>query len=88
MSTSSKDKTELPDSAREQRRLKGVKKCNTSNCNTCPFVQETQTVISSASDFSVQVNKPLSCDSSNVVYFITCDKSSCENVQYIGETGR
>jgi peptide-methionine (R)-S-oxide reductase len=81
-------KTKLPDSGREQRILKGMKKCNIPKCNTCPFIHETQSVISSASDFSVQVKKPLNCNSSNVVYCISCDKSSCDYVQYIGESGR
>ena len=73
---------------REKRNSKGFKKCNMFNCNTCPFVSNQTSVKSSATNFSLVINQPVNCESENVIYCISCNKSSCKYVQYIGETKR
>jgi hypothetical protein len=65
-----------------------LKKCLKPRCSTCSFVSEHSVVKSSASNFSLNVNKPVTCDSCNIVYCITCTKPQCKLIQYIGETGR
>ena len=45
-------------------------------------------VKSSATNFSLVINQPVNCESQNVIYCISCNKSSCKYVQYIGETKR
>ena len=41
------------------------------------------------SNFAVKIKNFIeSCESYNVVYYISCNKPSCYNIQYIGETGR
>ena len=65
-----------------------MKKCNKSSCNTCPFVNETKIIKSSANKFQVEIKTAVNCESSNVVYIISCDKSSCKYIQYVGETGK
>ena len=58
------------------------------NCNTCPFVSNQTSVKSSATNFSLVINQPVNCESQNVIYCISCNKSSCKYVQYRGETKR
>ena len=65
------------------RKVNGMKKCN--NCNICPFVKECKSVTSSFSSANVSINCLANCDTSNVIYVISCDKC---NEQYIGQTGR
>ena len=72
----------------EKRTKKGFKKCNKPNCNTCPFVSNQSVVKSSATNFTLVINQPVDCESENVIYCISCNKSSCKFVQYVGETKR
>ena len=55
------------------------------NCPICPFIKEGKTVKSTASQFSVDVNKPVNCQSKNILYCIQCDRC---RIQYIGESER
>ena len=57
-------------------------------CNTCPFLQITEKVKSSRTNFVVKIENVVSCETINVVYCISYSKPSCNNIQYIGETGR
>ena len=78
-----------PPPSRYTRRVQtGMKKCNKSACPACPFVTEGNLIKSSASNFKVKVNEAVNCNTTNVVYVITCLKSSCLNIQYVGETKR
>ena len=83
-----KTKIPEPNNQRPRRDLKGVKKCHNSGCTTCPFMLETDKITSTASTFSFNVRQQLNCKSTNVVYRLTCQKSQCIGLQYIGETGR
>lgn len=80
-------KTKLPEQ-RSRRKLAGSRKCNRSGCGTCPFMVCTERVLSSAGDFSLKISRSVTCSTSNVVYCISCNKPGCQNIQYIGETGR
>ena len=79
-------KSKLPE--REKRVVKGMKKCNQQSCNTCPLVRETKTVYSSTNNYSVEINAPVTCETKNIIYVITCNKKECKNIQYIGESGK
>ena len=68
---------------RPRRIVPGMSKCN--NCVICPFVKEGRSVRSTASKLIVDINKPVNCQSKNILYCITCDKCL---IQYIGETER
>ena len=59
-----------------------VNKCNDLRCGTCNILQEGSSYTFDGHIFHVNCN--MSCDTSNVVYVITCP--GCQNY-YIGETG-
>ena len=80
-------KSKIP-TIRDNRKVNGFKKCNTTNCNTCPFASNQTIVKSSATNFKLVINQPVNCNSQNVIYCISCNKQSCKFVQYIGETKR
>jgi len=79
-------KSKLPE--REQRLIKGMKRCNQQGCNTCPLVREAKTVYSSTNNYNVEIKEPVTCETQNVVYIITCNRKECKYIQYIGETGK
>ena len=60
-----------------------MSKCN--NCPICPFVKEGKRVKATATNFTVEINRQVNCQSRNILYCITCDKCT---VQYIGESDR
>ena len=65
----------------------GCVKCNKSNCGTCPYILETDTVyfhnIFTNETFNFKLLKPFSCTSKQVIYKITC--KGCGQF-YIGQT--
>ena len=67
--------------------LPTLTKCNKNGCSTCPLlVTDTSTTASTNSpSISVPLNFVASCDTTSVIYCITCSKC---RIQYIGETGR
>ena len=65
------------------RNKNGMKKCQ--KCVICPFVNECKSVQSTYGLHSTTINEPTNCNSTNVIYVITCIK--CHE-QYIGQTGR
>ena len=79
-------KTKLP--TRNQRTLPGLKKCQKPRWSTCKHISEGKQV-RSANNKKVIINllDPVTCESSNVVYCVSCDKPACKFVEYIGETG-
>ena len=79
-------KAKLP--VREKRKNPGMKKCLKPGCNTCPFVVETKTIRSSTNKFQVDIKASVDCETTNLVYVISCDRQACKFVQYIGETGK
>jgi hypothetical protein len=81
-------KSKLPANTREKRKKAGMKRCNQPKCQVCPYVEETKTVKSNSSNFTINIKSEVNCNSENVIYYIYCDKDRCKSVQYIGETGR
>ena len=57
--------------------------CN--NCPICPFVKRGKVVKSTATNFTVDLNRKVSCQDRNIIYCIECDICS---IQYIGESER
>ena len=68
---------------RPHRIIPGMSKCN--NCAICPFVQTGKSVRATATNFTVDINRPVNCQSKNIIYCVFCDKCS---VQYVGESER
>ena len=69
---------------RQQRKVKGMKKCNKS-CTGYPYIKEGKSLQIKGVDW--KINQTLNCKSYNVVYAVICKKESCRQV-YIGETKR
>lgn len=61
-----------------------MKKCKSKNCLTCSNLDLNLTFTSTTYKTSYTQNTSFSCDSTNLIYLITC--SLC-HLQYIGETG-
>ena len=59
------------------------KKCDFGECPSCPFIHETKVVKSTATNFSVEINTEVNCQTKGIIYCITCKKC---NVQYIGQS--
>ena len=74
-----------PLNSRSRRVQNGFKKCNSPSCLTCPYAITGKLVKATATKYSVEVNRPVSCDTMNVIYLITC--KHCRE-QYVGETLR
>ena len=68
-----------------ERSIKGMSKC-THSCSACPYIQEGK-VIKFGNRQKWILNRRLTCDNSNIVYMIECQKSNCKE-RYIGESGR
>ena len=66
---------------RIKRMVPGMSKCN--NCVICPFVKEGKTIQSTSSKYTVDINRPVNCQTKNILYGITCEKCS---LQYISES--
>ena len=61
---------------RIKRMVPGMSKCN--NCAICPFVKEGKFIRSTSSKFSVDINRPVNCQTQNISYCITCEKCSLQ----------
>ena len=68
------------------RKLKGMHKCGKS-CTACPYIMTTKTIKIDNREFW-SINKKVSCETSNVIYMIECQKNGCKEKRYIGETKR
>ena len=53
-------------------------------CVTCPFVTTGKTVQATATNFKVDVNAAVDCNTNNAIYCIECMKPNCR-LQYIGQ---
>ena len=74
-------------SARPQRKLPGMKKCGKQSCAVCPYIQHGKSFKATATNYTVDFNSQLDCDTRNLVYAITCSVANCRK-QYIGQTNR
>ena len=68
---------------RPKRIIPGMTKYN--NCPICPFVQEGKSVRSTVSNYTVDINQQVNCQTRNILYCISCAKCS---IQYVGESER
>lgn len=78
-----KAKVPPPPNRKSSRALNGMKKCN--KCVVCPYVDECKYVYNAHDNTQIKINKPVSCETENVVYIVNCKKC---NMKYVGETGR
>ena len=58
-------------------------KCTHSRCKTCPFIHNGEKI--SGPKRSIKITDYFTCNSANVIYWITC--TNCDR-SYIGETGK
>ena len=72
-----------PDMRRPKRKLPGMKKC--SGCTYCPYIMTGDHVKFTATNYIHQITTQITCNSSNLIYLITCLKCL---MQYVGETDR
>lgn len=67
----------------------GCVKCNKSNCGTCPYILNTDTVYFHNIFTGVKTNfkllKPFSCTSKDIIYKIACKGDGCSQF-YLGQT--
>ena len=70
-------------SSRPKRNVPGMKKCL--NCPVGPFVQTGNKAKSTATKFTVDINQPVTCQTDNIIYLISCKK--CPD-QYVGQSER
>ena len=64
----SKIPTSIP---RLKRVIPGMSKCN--NCPICPFVKEGKVVKSTATNFNIEINRQVNCQTRNILYCMTGD---------------
>ena len=69
-----------PPVTRQKRNVPGMKKCV-----NCPYIQTGSIVTATHTNFSVNINAPVDCNTRDVIYCITCSKHKCR-LQYIGKT--
>ena len=70
-----------------QRQLKGMKKCHKVWCSACPYIKE-QNKVKIDHKTTWNKNKPVTCNSTNIIYLIECTKENCTKNKYIRETKR
>ena len=63
--------------------LLGTVKCSSRRCEVCHYLEEKSEFKGSHEDRTYSINYHLDCNSSNVVYLITCQQCS---LQYVGST--
>ena len=71
------------DSRGPKQLLLGTVKCASRRCEVCMYMDENSHFKSSQDNRVYSINYNLNCNSSNVVYLITCKKCS---LQYVGST--
>ena len=59
---------------RPQRAIPEAKKCTRANCLTCPYLITGNEVKCTATAKKFAVNTSVTCNASNIIYCITCDK--------------
>ena len=69
-----------------ERKIKGMFKCG-KNCSACPYIKQEKYVAISKTE-KWKLNRKMSCENSNIIYMVECQKSQCKLNRYIGESGR
>ena len=65
-----------------QRHISGMKRCNKPGV-LCPYIKEGKKLLHN--NVTWNINKRLTCESSNIIYLIECNKEN-RDLKYIGET--
>ena len=65
-------------SPQDPENTKRLQKVNSPSCLTCPYAITGKLVKASATNYSVEVNCPVTCDTKNVIYLITCKHCSTQ----------
>ena len=73
--------------ARPKRTVPGMKKCGQQNCGVCPYIQPGKYFKATATNYRVDINAKVDCNSSNVCYALNCMVANCGK-QYIGQTSK
>ena len=60
--------------------LPGMKACNRSGCEVCPFVRKGKELKIPLCKKSIKINASIDCNSKNTVYCIFCNKSGCNKI--------
>ena len=76
-----------PPAARKKRQLPGMRKCNKSGCEVCPFVRKGAELKIPLCQKTIKLNASVDCTSKNIVYCILCNKSGCNQI-YVGQSQR
>ena len=63
----------------------GSIRCTNTKCTACNYITESTHFTSSHNARTFHIHTKLTCNSSNIIYLITCQKCF---LQYVGETGR
>ncbi len=61
--------------------------CNRTQCTVCPKIQKSGKIKSKSTHIEYDIKHHVSCESSNLIYLITCKKANC-GMQYVGQTKR
>ena len=69
-----------------ERKTKGMVKCG-KQCTACPYIKE-EKVVPINKNTKWILNRKMSCENTNIIYMIECQKTFCRENRYIGETGR
>ena len=56
-------------------------------CTACPYIKE-EKVVPINKNTKWILNRKMSCENTNIIYMIECQKTFCRENRYIGETGR
>ena len=73
-----------PPNLRPKRQLKGMTRCG-KMCTACPYIKEGKEIDKFKVTSTWKINKPVNCETKNIVYLIECRK--CFE-RYIGESKR
>ena len=76
-----------PPATRKKRQLAGMKPCNRSGCEVCPFVRKGKELKNPLTNKTIRINTNVDCNSKNTVYCIFCNKEGCKKI-YIGQSQR
>ena len=76
-------RAKVPSSKRPKRMIPGMHKCGKFSCRICPYVSTGKIIKAKYTNAVVQLSKSFDCQTTNVVYIVTCKK--CKD-QYIGQT--
>ena len=79
-------KSRLRPSRPAQRLSPGTVSCNNPSCGSCPYLDKDPKISGPGGSFTVR--RSFSCDQTNVVYVIRCQKCTTQKILYVGETGR